>query len=107
MGSSWSPQRRRSAAVVTGVLLLTAGVTVLMDRHGVHVQAACADVNVVVARGTGEPGPLGQVVGDPVFAAMQQVVTNAQLTATAVNYPASLAPGSAGVGNTNLVNLVT
>lgn len=90
-----------------GVLLVTAGVAVLMDRHGVRVQAACAGVDVVVARGTGEPGPLGQVVGDPVFAAMQQAVTTTQLTASAVNYPASVAPGSAGIGNTNLVNMVT
>src|SRR5436305_9297431 len=107
MLSSLRPRRRRAVGVVVGVLLVTGGTVVVMDRHGVRAQAACADVDVVVARGTGEPGPLGQVVGDPVFAAMQKVVTNKQLAASPVAYPASLAAGSAGIGNTNLVNMVT
>jgi len=98
---------RTAAFVATGALLLTAGTAMLVSHNGTAADAACADVNVVVARGTGEPGQLGAIVGDPVFAALQQAVPNKQLTGTAVNYPASLAPGSAGIGNTNLVAMVT
>ena len=49
---------------------------------------ACSDVRLLVARGTGEPGELGFVVGDPLFAALQGQL-GAQLSGAPVDYPAS------------------
>jgi cutinase len=69
--------------------------------------AACTNIDVVVARGTGEPGTLGIIVGDPVFAALRNRLTGNSLSSYAVRYPASLAPGSASQGNADLVNHVT
>ena len=62
----------RTVATAIGILLLTGGTVVLMDRHGIPAQSAYAGVDVVVARDIAEPGPLGQVVGDPVFAAVRK-----------------------------------
>jgi cutinase len=69
--------------------------------------ATCSDVDVVVARGTGEPGRLGIIVGDPVFAALRNRITGKSLSSYRVDYPASLAPDSASRGNADLVNHVT
>jgi cutinase len=68
--------------------------------------ANCTTYQLVDARGTGEPGPLGVIVGDPLFAALQKALAPATVSSFAVQYPASLAPGSASVGNANLVNHV-
>jgi cutinase len=48
----------------------------------------CSDVRLLVARGTGEPGALGFVVGDPLFAALQDQIGE-QVSASPVDYPAS------------------
>ncbi|WP_208720544.1 cutinase family protein [Amycolatopsis circi] len=69
--------------------------------------AACSDVDVVVARGTGEPGTLGVIVGDPVFSAMKKALAGKTVSSYAVHYPASLQPGSASQGNQDLVDHVT
>ncbi len=68
--------------------------------------ASCADIDVVVARGTGEPGTLGIIVGDPVYAALRLRLSGHSTSAYPVNYPASLAPGSASQGNRDLVDHV-
>jgi cutinase len=69
--------------------------------------AACSSIDVVAARGTFEPGTLGIIVGDPVFAALQRALPGRSLSSYAVNYPANLAAGSASQGNADLVNHVT
>jgi cutinase len=69
--------------------------------------AACADLDVVAARGTFEPGTLGLIVGDPVYAALQRKITGKSLTSYAVDYPASLDLTSAAQGNADLVDHVT
>ncbi|MGI8332564.1 cutinase family protein [Actinomadura scrupuli] len=65
--------------------------------------AACAEVDVVVARGTGEPGTLGLIVGDPVYSALKGKLGLRSSSAYPVNYPADLSAGSASKGNTDLV----
>jgi cutinase len=69
--------------------------------------ATCTDVQVVVARGTGEPGALGILVGDPVFAALGTRLAGRSLSSYAVNYPADLSSTSPGTGNRDLVSHVT
>jgi len=63
----------------------------------------CAAVDVVVARGTQEPGYLGSAVGDPLFAQLQRRVP-ASLSGYRVNYPADLTNiYSVGDGSADLV----
>ncbi|MDQ0579350.1 cutinase family protein [Streptomyces rishiriensis] len=68
--------------------------------------AACADIDVVAARGTFEPGTLGLIVGDPVLSALQRELAGKSLSSYAVNYPADLSLTSAAQGNADLVNHV-
>ncbi|MBK3639066.1 cutinase family protein [Streptomyces sp. MBT33] len=68
--------------------------------------ATCSDIDVVVARGTFEPGTLGAIVGDPVYSALQQKLTGRNLSSYKVNYPADLSLTSAAQGNADLVNHV-
>ena len=70
--------------------------------------ATCADVDVSVARGTFEPGTLGVIVGDPVYAALQKALPGKALSAYPVNYPADLGePASVQKGNADLVSHVS
>lgn len=68
--------------------------------------AACADLDVVAARGTFEPGTLGAIVGDPVLAALQKKITGKTLSGYRVDYPADLSLTSAAQGNAKLVDHV-
>jgi cutinase len=53
---------------------------------------ACSDARLLVARGTGEPGTLGFIVGDPLFARLQDQIGE-QVSAAPVDYPASSITG--------------
>lgn len=87
-------------AVLSGVAL-----TVVGSASAGRAATTCSDVDVIVARGTGESGTLGRIVGDPVYAALQAKITTKKLSAHPVNYPASLAqPASVQAGNTDVVN---
>ncbi|MEJ3750693.1 cutinase family protein [Actinomycetes bacterium KLBMP 9797] len=68
--------------------------------------AACSDVEVVVARGTSEPGRLGIIVGDPVFDEIGDRLIGTTVTSHAVDYPASVSPTSPSQGNRALVDHV-
>ncbi|MCX4092631.1 cutinase family protein [Nocardia sp. alder85J] len=83
-----------AAAVVTAGLLYPAP----------RAQAqSCAAVEVVVARGTQEPGYLGSAVGDPLFAALRERLP-VDVDGYRVNYPADLTdPASVGDGSADLV----
>lgn len=95
----------RALAVVTALVGGVAGLTVAVTPMA--AAATCSDINVVSARGTFEPGTLGTIVGDPVFAALQKAITSKTLDSYAVNYPANLnEPTSVDDGNTDLVNHV-
>ncbi|QKV73278.1 cutinase family protein [Amycolatopsis sp. Hca4] len=69
--------------------------------------APCTDIDVPVARGTGEPGTLGFIVGDPVFSAVQNRLRPRSVSSYRVDYPADLGePASVQKGNTDLVDHV-
>jgi cutinase len=72
----------------------------------VTAAAACADFDIVAARGTFEPGTLGTIVGDPVASAIKGKLLFRSVSTYAVNYPASLDLTSATTGNIDLVNHV-
>jgi cutinase len=88
-------------------LAVVAGAGLLAVPSLAGAAETCSDVDVVVARGTSEPGRLGVIVGDPVFAALRRALGGSTLSSHAVDYPASLAPGSAQQGNRELVDHVT
>jgi cutinase len=102
------PPARRSRVLslaVAAVVVATSGL--LVTTAGSAAAATCADIDVVAARGTNESGTLGTIVGDPVFAALQNRLSSTKtLSSYRVNYPASLAAGSASQGNADLVNHV-
>jgi cutinase len=89
--------------LVLAATLLAGGLATATGTVTVAHAATCSDVQFVDARGTGEPGTLGLIVGDPVYSALQQRVTAKSWSAYAVNYPADLSAGSASQGNTDLV----
>ncbi|WP_433633960.1 cutinase family protein [Nocardia sp. CA-120079] len=63
---------------------------------GPHAAAqSCAAVDLVMARGTQEPGYLGTFVGDPLYDAMRRALPMS-VRAYSVNYPANLTDVSAG-----------
>jgi len=65
----------------------------------------CADLQLVIARGTTEPGTFGQIVGDPLYAAvLAKVDKHTTVSAYAVQYPASFACNSESIGVTDVVN---
>jgi len=99
------PHRGR-VRVLLAAALLTAGGTMIAATPAAAA-AQCAEVDVVVARGTGEPGRLGLIVGDPVFAAIQRRATGTTLTSHPVDYPAGVSPTSPTAGNRALVAHVT
>lgn len=100
------PSGRTRAGVLLAAALLAAGGAAVAASPAANA-AACSDVDVVVARGTSEPGGLGIIVGDPVFSAIQRRASGATLTSHAVDYPASLSPTSPTDGNRALVEHVS
>jgi cutinase len=99
------PRRRWSIGAVLATVLAAAGTAVAAAPAS--AAAACTDVDVVVARGTGEPGQLGLIVGDPVFAAIERQLSGTTATGSRVDYPASVSPTSPTDGNRALVAHVT
>jgi cutinase len=70
-------------------------------RASARAAASCAATELVVARGTSEPGTLGVIVGDPLAKALR--AQRPGLKTYAVNYPASGGKGSAEIGDRDLV----
>ncbi|WP_239476638.1 cutinase family protein [Nocardia arizonensis] len=67
----------------------------------------CAAVDVVVARGTDEPGALGSVIGDPLYDTLAQRLP-VDSSAYAVRYPANLAfPTSVAEGVADMYGHIT
>ncbi|MEV4125280.1 cutinase family protein [Nocardia sp. NPDC049707] len=80
-------EKRRLARVFAVLLLVAAaGVTAGI---GAQARADCAAVEVVVARGTREPGWLGSVVGDPLYGTLLRALPVSS-SAYRVGYPADL-----------------
>ncbi|NUS45785.1 MAG: cutinase family protein [Mycobacteriaceae bacterium] len=87
-------------------VLVLSGMTLVTCSGQAHA-ANCTTLEVVSARGTGEPGALGAVVGDPVFAALRRVLPET-VSAYGVKYPATLdMPVSSDHGVVDLVGHLT
>ncbi|MFC7531557.1 cutinase family protein [Actinoplanes sp. GCM10030250] len=106
MSTSLPGGRRRHINALVAAALLATGGAVTAASPAVAA-APCTQVDVVVARGTGEPGTLGLIVGDPVYSAIQRRLTGTTLSSHAVDYPASTSAGSPTAGNRALVEHVS
>jgi cutinase len=86
------------------VLALSAFATPIEPRQ------SCADVTVYFARGTGEVGTLGTIIGPPFKSALQSALRTKSLEFVGVDYAASVAGFLAGgdaAGATKMANSVT
>jgi cutinase len=103
--SRWSRLVRvgLGAAAVAGGLA-TAGCTTV---PGGGAGSACTDVELVVARGTSEPGTLGTIVGDPLLRAARTAVAPASIRGQRVDYPAGFSADSPPAGNRAIVSYTT
>ncbi|NNH70766.1 cutinase family protein [Nocardia uniformis] len=93
------PGNWRIAWAFAALLVLTSA---LFPLHTPQAGATwCADVDVVVVRGTGEPGWLGDVVGNPLYGMLQDRLP-VSTSAYPVAYPADHS-FNLGAGTQNLV----
>jgi cutinase len=97
------PTTAAAAAALTALAAVTAGAA----PPAAAAAAPCSDVELVVARGTSEPGTLGVVVGDNVLAETRRALPGRNVTGYAVEYPAGFDPGSPGQGIVDTVEHVT
>ena len=98
--------RRRSraiAAVSAVVAVAAAGVGVATVRAPQAVAAPCSDVDVVFARGTGEPAGFG-IVGGPFTSAVTSALPGRTVSSYAVIYDPNVAQTGGAAGSTDLVN---
>ncbi|MFE1593326.1 cutinase family protein [Nocardia sp. NPDC058705] len=79
----------RHTARALSVLLLAAGIGTAMSPGMTAWAQSCATIDVVIARGTVEPGYLGAAVGDPLYAVLRDRLP-VDTTAHRVEYPADL-----------------
>lgn len=85
------------------------GVGAAVDAAGVATgqrDGSCADVELVFARGTGEPQGLG-IVGRPLAGALADELPGKSVDAFAVVYDAAFNQASAGPGATNMTEHLT
>ncbi|MFF7330398.1 cutinase family protein [Streptomyces sp. NPDC008150] len=101
---SRTPLRRRSTALALALVAGSAGLTVAAAPSA--SAAACSDVDVVFARGTGETAGLG-IVGTPLVSNIKSDLPGRSVSSYAVNYAANAAQTSAGPGATDMTNHVT
>jgi cutinase len=96
--------RRRTLLAAAGAAASLASV---LGAAPPAAAAPCSDVELVVARGTSEPGTLGIIVGDNVFAETQRALPGRTVTAHAVDYPANFDATSPSRGVVATVSHVT
>jgi cutinase len=84
-------------------VLVAAGVAALAGAVSTAgpAQAACSDVELVFARGTGEPAGLG-VLGAPLARELASALPGKSVTSHAVDYAAASNQASAGPGATDM-----
>jgi len=63
------------------------------------VPTGCAKLEIIVARGTSEPGNLGMVVGDPVVARVKRDLPNVSARGYPVQYPADTSHSKQGIAD--------
>jgi cutinase len=96
---------RKSLTAAAGAVAAVA--SLLGTAPAASAAAPCSDVELVVARGTLEPGPLGIIVGDNVFDETKRALPGRTVTAHAVAYPANFETGSQQRGVVLTVEHVT
>ncbi|MFD9615487.1 cutinase family protein, partial [Streptomyces sp. NPDC059083] len=84
-----------------GLAIMLTIATVFVPPSRAHADAGCAAVDVVVARGTGEPGWLGDEIGDPLYDMLQERLP-VSTSSYRVNYPADYS-FAVGAGSADLV----
>jgi cutinase len=96
---------RRSRTVA--ITLVAAGVAALAGAvvPAGPAQAACSDVELVFARGTGEPAGLG-ILGAPLARGLAAALPGKSVSTYAVDYAAASNQRSAGPGATDMTNHV-
>ncbi|MFE9789481.1 cutinase family protein [Nocardia salmonicida] len=107
-----TPRPRRISAVALVIVGVATGTVTALSTGTAAAAPTCADVHVISARGTNEPGGmwskfhLGTVVGNPVYAAINDALPGT-VDAYRVEYPASLdQPTSVQKGNRDMVDHV-
>ncbi|MFD3595212.1 cutinase family protein [Nocardia sp. NPDC058640] len=105
-------QRSRRAVALAAAAGIAAATATALTTGTAAAAPNCADVHVVSARGSNEPGGmwskyhLGVVVGNPVYAAINDALPGT-VDAYRVAYPANFdQPASVQKGNTDLVDHV-
>ncbi|HEU0103791.1 MAG TPA: cutinase family protein [Mycobacteriales bacterium] len=96
----------RLLAPLLAATTAVAGTATLSLLTATPAAAACADVDVSFARGTGEAPGLG-IVGGPFVSSLTAALPGRTVSTYAVNYAANTAQTSAGPGATDLTNHVT
>lgn len=101
------PSRSRLSRVLTGALAVPAlALTSLVAVGTTPAQAACSDIDVVFARGTGETPGLG-VLGRPLVSGLQSQLSGYSVSSYAVDYAANSSQTSAGPGATDMSSHVS
>jgi cutinase len=80
----------------------------LFGENGVPLGPApkgCSAYEVIIARGTFEPGSFGTIVGDPLMRVIKKDMSGKDVRGYAVQYPAKM--GGADIGIKDVVNRVT
>ncbi|MCL3837931.1 cutinase family protein [Aeromicrobium duanguangcaii] len=96
--------RRLCSQLAGGLLALSAVALPAAAAAPASAADDCAEVHVIVVRGTGEPGTYGWIVGDGLVRKIRAQVPGAK--ATALDYPASIGRDSVPAGITELVSTV-
>ncbi|MCP2165017.1 cutinase family protein [Goodfellowiella coeruleoviolacea] len=104
--------RRAAAAAALALVGVTAAVSAATPASAApssstastaSTRAACADLEVVFARGTGEVPGLG-ITGTPLVSAVKSALPGVSVASYAVNYAANVSQTSAGPGATDMSN---
>ncbi|KAJ8061772.1 hypothetical protein OCU04_009569 [Sclerotinia nivalis] len=99
---------RTSTQQLLSLLLLP--LSALAAPTGSIEARACKAVTVIFARGTGEIGTLGTVVGPPFLEALQSTLGSSAVTMTGVDYPADVEgflEGGDAAGSQTMATMVT
>src|SRR5690606_20532823 len=91
----------RKISRIAATLTLAAAAVPTVASAPASAAADCAEVHVIVVRGTGEPGRYGWIVGDGLVGKVRAKVPETK--ATALDYPASIGRDSVQTGITRLV----
>ncbi|WP_280381320.1 cutinase family protein [Nocardia wallacei] len=85
-------------------LLAATGIASTLGQATATAETPCTAVDLVVARGTTEPGWLGAEVGDPLYETLQSVLPS--ISAYRVNYPADYT-FALGAASADIVDHIT